>query len=78
MIFLFQSVGAAVSFFYSSILGLYFQLAILLVLASLGTLTFWKVEKLAQHRIVVNTINEEPNQPGEVKKLETAILSDDE
>lgn len=39
-----QSVAAAISFFYSSHLGLHVQLAILLVFATLGTVCFVVVE----------------------------------
>lgn len=45
----FQSVAAAISFFYASHLGLFIQLAILLVLATIGTVAFvaveWKTKK---------------------------------
>ncbi|KAH8381482.1 hypothetical protein KR093_005762 [Drosophila rubida] len=48
-----QSVAAAISFFYSSYLGLYVQLGILVISGTIGTITFVIVERKfkSQHRL---------------------------
>lgn len=53
-----QSVGAAASFIYSSYCGLRIQMAILIVLGTLGTASFCMVEWAAKRRINTNTSTE--------------------
>ncbi|XP_055925078.1 UNC93-like protein MFSD11 [Argiope bruennichi] len=48
----FQSVAAAVAFFYSSVLELPYQLFILVVFGTLGTCTFWFVEWAEYRKLV--------------------------
>ncbi|KAG0723911.1 UNC93-like protein MFSD11 [Chionoecetes opilio] len=46
-----QSLSAASCFFYSSVFELYWHLAILVVFATIGTITFWMVEWKAHQRV---------------------------
>ncbi|KAJ1527680.1 hypothetical protein ONE63_007639 [Megalurothrips usitatus] len=60
-----QSVSAAVSFFYSTLLGLYVQLGILAVFGTLGTISFCLVEWAERHKKTdaVASTNSESSDP---------------
>lgn len=71
-----QSVAAAASFFYSPSVGLYIQLAILVVTGTLGTITFCLVEWAERHKKTDSEVNSESSDPDTASPRTPALPQD--
>lgn len=73
----FQSVSAAASFFYSTVLGLYVQLGILVVTGTLGTISFCLVEWAQRYKKSESQSNSESSDPDNVTPRTPALVAHD-